>query len=245
MITLPTAESLALESIVEINWAAGEPDCIILYAPASTPSSQKLKVSLVEMERVCPTFERMLHVAAVLTKDEPRGARPSLVAELLRRWSTLVKPVFDARDLIIMGGDKVCFWSAATTFKTSREQGGTVDDYAGFIDWRDGTFSHYHSSILEANCPGFNTMFDVLCFEHSMDHTQAFRLLGKLACALPFSAMSKHAGDFPELLRLYAPLQMTDADVVSLVQQHVADAECRFNGAGVALPDLSHGVCRQ
>jgi hypothetical protein len=228
----------AINSVVAISWVPGDRNCTILYAPAGEASSEKISITLTEMESVCPAFERMLNVARFLTKGEPLGARPSLIADILRKWSTLSSTYLSVGELMLLEGNCVYPWDGVRTYRSSRGADGYQAGNDGYSEWEPGNFVTYRSGILEANCPGFHTMFDVLCFEHTVSHTQAFGLIGKIAVTIPFAVMQRHASRFPELLRLYTPFRMTDEEVVSLLKQAVAKVESGIDEDEADLPDL-------
>jgi hypothetical protein len=197
-------ESLAffLEHITSIEWVRGERACLVAHAHTYYEGSNVDRgpavstVTLDAMDAACPSFERCINCALVLTeKFQDRGpANAALIIGWARALVGNKKPMrtFIASDQV------ACSWSALLN------HGGALQSMLDGEDDADSIV--YSSEMLDANLPGFLKIYRALCIENSIAANDGLWFLHELAGEVPYQMLQYATDRIVGRIRTLAPI---------------------------------------
>lgn len=190
------------EHITAIEWVRGERACTVSHAYTYDPGSDVDRgpgvstVTFEGMASVCPSFERCINCAVALTEkfESPGKANAALVAG----WAEKLGSGRGAMCTFVANENTVCSWSAL--LQEDVRLNGLVEGTVK-TGWLVS-----NAMILEANLPGFVSIYRALCMESAIDAGDAVDLLRRLASEVPYQMLQSSTEKIVQQVRTLAPI---------------------------------------
>jgi hypothetical protein len=219
--------------ISAIDWTPGADVCQVTYAGVLDGVPHSIEVALSAMEAVCPTFERCLYCALVLTDPAEKEIRPAEIAQRIKCWASWFFRK-DAQACMLFDLHGGATWNEIESIRGAT-RGKNKAASSNITLLTQGASRIVDSRILDANLPGFSVLQNLLVSSHRVPENLVLDLLGALAQKVSYRTLKTNPAFFIEKLNTCVPLGLSIEDLV----QVLVDSVRQESASSLHLPELS------
>lgn len=230
MSKLYTKLPFSVYEISEIAWSPGSDVCAVTYKGIISEVTQTVQLSLTAMDDACPTFERCLHCAMLMTEGFDNQAAE--IAHKMKAWAGWFFGK-RAEDCVLLDGQGGAFWENIASVHRTRVGKKNPPSYRVCL-LSQGSEQIIDARLLDANVPGFIALQDLLIKHHLAEDT-VLDLLSTMTRHLSYQALKKNTQLFIDQLNTCVPLGLSNAELVKVLVGSINQTPETF----AALPDMT------
>jgi hypothetical protein len=210
-----------MENIEAVTWEPGEEWCAIKYFNPRSGKNHTRKVWLDEMESMRPNFRRFLACAVALSEHTPK--RHQRTARQIRKWHEELQGRSTESSYLLYGYG-MWKWSDLASVKLSQWREDPLSGkrirylHLGAAAGYDASMDY---TLMEANCPGFTAISDVLCEHQQASHLEIFRMTCQMLQRFTNEVLEANAASFLGQVRTCAAVTMPLASILDLLSGSV------------------------